>query len=155
MPDPALVADLLHRLNRDLDGEEMPHPGLEHPAQGIEPAAGEAEIEHRVVGLVAAPVEVRIAFVQHLQLDAAQGRLRLGNQLAEGAESAGRGVHFHGLGIGRKDIAVLDGDALLAEQQFGRPGTQTVARAVENVPQDDVRHLVEEERRGPLRLQGR
>jgi hypothetical protein len=155
VPDPLLVADLLHRLDRDFDLEEVPHPGLEHPAERVEPGAAEVQHQRRVVALVPGPVERGVRLVEHVELDRAQRRLGLHHQLAERAEAAGGGVHLHGLRVGRHDRSVLEDHLLLAEQQLGGARPQAalgpvpgpVRAALQQAAQDHVDHLIEEQRR--------
>src|SRR3546814_3829687 len=55
----------------------------------VEPGAGEVQVQHGVVAAVAAPVDPRVVFVEHVELDGAQRRLRLGHQPPQAAEATG------------------------------------------------------------------
>src|SRR3546814_2501730 len=55
VPDPALVGDLLHRLNGDANVVEVRDPALQHAAERVQPGAGEVQVQHGVVAAVAAP----------------------------------------------------------------------------------------------------
>src|SRR3546814_2794367 len=48
VPDPALVGDLLHRLNGDANVVEVRDPALQHAAERVQPGAGEVQVRHGV-----------------------------------------------------------------------------------------------------------
>ena len=126
MPHPALVGDLLHRLDVHGDLEEMGDPGLQHPAQRVQAGPREREIEDRVVPFVASPVGVRVVEGEHVQLHRFERRSRLDHELAQAAEAAGGPVHLHRFRVRHQDLAVLDGRRLLAEKQLARPRPQGI-----------------------------
>src|SRR5262249_55083049 len=65
----------------------------------------------------------------------------------DAAVAVARSVHLHGLEIGEQHVAVLDRRLLLPEEKLRRAQPERIVAAVEHVPQDDVRELVDEHRR--------
>ena len=136
-------------MDRHRDLEEVPHPLLQHAAEGVQRRRREVQHDDRVVARVALPIELRVGLVDHVELHALQRRLGLGHQGAERAEAAGRRVHLHHLAVGGHDAAVLERDALLAEQKLGGARLQGILDTVQNRPGHHMDHLVDEQRRHP------
>src|SRR3546814_17073916 len=89
VPDPALVGDLLHRLNGDANVVEVRDPALQHAAERVQPGAGEVQVQHGVVADVEAPVERRVVLVQPVELHRAQRALCPGDEAPYAAAAAG------------------------------------------------------------------
>ena len=121
MPAPVRIAHRLQRLDGDIDGQKMPHPGFEHAAQRIQARAGEADVEHHVEPVAAVRIGRGVGLADDIELELTQRRLCFHDQLAQAAETAAAGMQGDRVAVGQEDRAVVDGDRLRAEQAFGRP----------------------------------
>ena len=95
----------------------------------------------------ALPVELGVGAVEHIEIDLAERPARLDDQLPEAAIALAVGVHRHGFGVREERMAFLDGRFLLAKKELRGAQPERVLAAVQYVAQDDVRHLLDEERR--------
>ena len=139
----------------------MVDPGFEHAGQRVEPGAARRQVDDRVVACLAVPIDRGVVRIEHIELDHARWRLRLGEQPAEVAEAAGRGVHLDDLLIGGEHRTLVQRDDLRPEQQLAGvigKGLRHVAvhgetahaqrlGAVEQTAQRGVHQLVDEQRR--------
>src|SRR6267378_1706893 len=99
------------------------------------------------VARFALPVERRVGAVQNVERDRAERALRLDDQAPHAAEARSGGVHLDRLGIGEQQVAVAQGRLLRAEKKLGGAQLQRIVAAVQDVPQDHVRELLDEQRR--------
>jgi hypothetical protein len=88
-----------------------------------------------------------VGAVEHVQVHLDQRPLRFHYQLADAAVAATRGVHGHGFEVREQHVPVLKRRLLLPPEQLGGAQAQRVVAAVEEVPEDHVRELLEEQRR--------
>ena len=90
----------------------------------------------------------RVGGVERVEIDRAHRRAVLLQQLAEAAEAAGRREELdRGLVGGHHRAVVGHGDLLRAEQHLGGARLDRVGGRAQNVPKQDLRQLMHEQRR--------
>ena len=99
------------------------------------------------MAFVAVPINVGGFRLQHVQVHLPGLDAAFDHQFAKLAHTAGGGQHLDRLGIAEQDSALLDGGVLFAEQQFAGPSLERIGGLVEDVADDDVRHLIDEQPR--------
>ena len=126
----------------------MGDPLLQHAAKRVERGTAAIQADREVVPLVAVPVKRRIGGVERIEVDRAQRRPVLLQELAQASEAAGRGQQLDRFEVGRHHRAVGgDGDLLRAEEHFGGPRLERIRVGAEDVPQQDLGQLMDEKRR--------
>jgi hypothetical protein len=93
------------------------------------------------------PVERGVSAVEDIEIHLAERALRFDDQPTDAAIAAARRVHLHRLAIGEQRMAFLDCRLLLAKEEFRRAQLERIVAAIEDVAQDDVRHLLDEKGR--------
>src|SRR4051812_4824633 len=96
----------------------MTHPTLDHAAKRFERRPSVVDADHRVVGRLALPIEVRIVLVEHVKLDALEAGLPLHYHPPDAAVSVTRRMHLDRLEVGEQDGALLQVEFLVAEEEF-------------------------------------
>src|SRR5689334_2598567 len=147
VPRPARLLDIPDRLYFHFEPEKMRHPELYHAGESVQRRSPVGEAHHRVVLRLALPVERGVGTIEHVEVGGSELALRLDDEAPDRSVAVARSVHLHGFEIREQHVAILERRLLLPEEELGCAQPQRVVAAIEHVPQDDVRELVDEHRR--------
>ena len=140
MPGPCLVGDFTHWLDAGGHAKKMADPALHHAAQPVQRRLGIGKIDRGVEHVGARPVFIRRLGGEDVDADLV-GRLALLQHPRHA------GLKLHGGVVRHHDAPVIKGHSLVSEQAFGGAQFHRVRLAIEDRAQDDLRHLLQKQRR--------
>jgi hypothetical protein len=142
-PAPVPVLDPGHRLDPRLDVHQMREPDLDDARQALAAARVRADVERHRERVRAAPVGPGVGVVEDVEF----GRGLLAQHRDKRRVWRAALMRLDHLRIGEQHRAVVEGDALRAEEQFRGAQHVRVLATVERVAQDEVDELVEKQGR--------
>ncbi|TMG77128.1 MAG: hypothetical protein E6H80_01885 [Betaproteobacteria bacterium] len=99
------------------------------------------------MALIPHPIVLRVFGIEHVEVHGRKRGLGLDDEAAEIPQAAARGAHLDGFEVGKHHHAVVGARLLFTEKKLSGARLERIIAALENAAHDDLRQLVDEQRR--------